>query len=219
VAKKLDLGTVVPLGKPKLKNIAERFAVYALLPEQPKGMRQQLYVQRLKLSRRIRPVHWLSVAGLLLVVGTLLTVHYLPLLQFLLSPPRPFAPNTQPLTETLPLPEKPSLIVLPFANMSNDPSQDYFSDGITEDITTDLSRLSSLFVISRNTAFVYKGRAVKLADLSKELGVQYVLEGSVRRADGQVRITAQLIDATQDRHVWAERYDRPLKDIRSQQCG
>jgi adenylate cyclase len=111
------------------------------------------------------------------------------------------------------LPDKPSIVVLPFTNMSNDPSQDYFSDGITEDITTDLSRLSSLFVISRNTAFFYKGKAVKLSDLSKELGVQYVLEGSVRRADGQVRITTQLIDATQDRHVWSERYDRPLKDI------
>ena len=93
------------------------------------------------------------------------------------------------------------------------PQQDYFSDGITEDITTELSRLSSLFVISRNTAFFYKGKAVKLSDLSKELGVQYVLEGSVRRADGQVRVTTQLIDATQDRHLWAERYDRPLKDI------
>jgi len=101
--------------------------------------------------------------------------------------------------------------------MSNDSSQDYFSDGITEDITTDLSRLSSLFVISRNTAFTYKGKAVKLPELSKELGVQYVLEGSVRRADGQVRVTIQLIDATQDRHVWAERYDRPLKDIFSVQ--
>jgi TolB-like protein/Tfp pilus assembly protein PilF len=103
--------------------------------------------------------------------------------------------------------------VLPFTNMSEEASQDYFSDGITEDLTTDLSQLSSLFVISRNTAFFYKGKAVKLADLSKELGVQYVLEGSVRRADRQVRVTVQLIDATQDRHVWAERYDRPLKDI------
>ena len=206
VAKKLALGTVVSLGRPKLKNIVERFPVYALLPTPPRGVRQKLQVQRLKVSRRVRPVHWLSIAGLLLIFGTLLTVRYLP---GLLPNTQPLAPNTQP----LPLPDKPSLVVLPFANISNDPSQDYFSDGITEDITTDLSRLSSLFVISRNTAFFYKGKAVKLPDLSKELGVQYVLEGSVRRADGQVRITAQFIDATQDRHLWAERYDRPLKDI------
>jgi len=147
------------------------------------------------------------------IVGTLVTVRYLPFLRLLLSPPQPFAPNTEATLPPLPLPDKPSIVVLPFANMSNDPSQDYFSDGITEDITTGLSRLSSLFVISRNTAFFYKGKAVKLSDLSKELGVQYVLEGSVRRADGQVRVTAQLIDATNDHHLWAERYDRPLKDI------
>jgi adenylate cyclase len=213
VAKKIDLGTVVSLGKPKLKNIAERFQVYALLPEVPKGIRQTLQVQRLKLSRRVRPVHWLSVAGLLLVVGTLITVRYLPFLRFLLFPPQPFAPNTEATLPSLPLPDKPSVVVLPFTNMSNDPSQDYFSDGITEDITTDLSRLSSLFIISRNTAFTYKGKAVKLSDLSKELGVQYVLEGSVRRADGQVRITTQLIDATQDQHLWSERYDRPLTEL------
>ena len=97
--------------------------------------------------------------------------------------------------------------------MSEDPKQEYFSDGITEDLTSALSRLSSLFVISRNTAFFYKGKAVKMPELSKELGVQYVLEGRVRKADGQVRVTAQLIDAIQDRHLWSERYDRPLKDI------
>jgi adenylate cyclase len=213
VEKKLVLGTVVSVGKPKLKNITERFRVYTLLPAPPAGVRQKLQVQRLKLSRRVRPVHWLSVAGLLLIAGTLLTVHYLPLLRFLLSPPQPFAPNPTATLPPLPLPDKPSIVVLPFVNMSDDPSQDYFSDGITEDITTDLSRISSLFVISRNTAFFYKGKAVKLSDLSKELGVQYVLEGSVRRADGQVRVTTQLIDVTQDRHVWSERYDRPLTEL------
>jgi adenylate cyclase len=213
VEKKLPLGTVVSLGRPKLKNITERFTVYALLPQSPKGLYQTLQVQRLKLSRRIRPVHWLSVAGLFLIMGTLVTVHYLPFLRFLLFPPQPFAPNTDATLPPLPLPDKPSIVVLPFANMSNDPAQDYFSDGITEDITTDLSQLSSLSVISRNTAFFYKGKAVKLSDLSKELGVRYVLEGSVRRADNQLRVTAQLIDATQDRHIWAERYDRPLQDV------
>lgn len=116
-------------------------------------------------------------------------------------------------TLALPLPDKPSIVVLPFVNMSEDPTQDYFSDGLTEDLTSALSRLSRLFVISRNTAFFYKSKAVKMPELSKELGVQYVLEGSVRKADGQVRITTQLIDAMQDRHLWAERYGRPLHDI------
>jgi adenylate cyclase len=97
--------------------------------------------------------------------------------------------------------------------MSEDPKQEYFSDGITEDLTSGLSRISSLFVIARNSAFTYKGKAVKVQEISKELGVWYVLEGSVRRTDDQVRVTAQLIDATTGAHQWAERYDRPLKDI------
>jgi adenylate cyclase len=111
------------------------------------------------------------------------------------------------------LPDKPSILVLPFINMSNDPEQEYFSDGIAEDITTDLSKISSLFVISRNSAFTYKGKAAKVRDISREMGVRYVLEGSVRKAGERVRISAQLIDATTDHHLWAERYDRPLTDI------
>jgi adenylate cyclase len=113
----------------------------------------------------------------------------------------------------LPLPDKPSILVLPFINMSNDPDQEYFSDGITEDITTDLSKISSLLVISRNSAFTYKGKAAKAQDISREMGVRYVLEGSVRKAGGRIRITAQLIDATTNHHLWSERYDRPLQDI------
>ncbi len=113
----------------------------------------------------------------------------------------------------LSLPDKPSILVLPFINMSNDPEQEYFSDGITEDITSDLSKISSLFVISRNSAFTYKGKATKVQDISREMGVRYVLEGSVRKAGERVRITAQLIDATTDHHLWAERYDRSLTDI------
>jgi len=97
--------------------------------------------------------------------------------------------------------------------MSNDPAQEYFSDGITEDITSSLSKISSLFVIARNSAFTYKGKAVKVQDVGREMGVRYVLEGSVRKADTQVRITAQLIDATTGEHLWSERYDRPLKNI------
>ncbi|MGE0827127.1 MAG: tetratricopeptide repeat protein [Candidatus Binatia bacterium] len=112
-----------------------------------------------------------------------------------------------------PLPDKPSIVVLPFINMSQEAGQEYFSDGITEDLTTDLSKISGLFVISRHSAFTSKGKAVKVQDISRELGVQYVLEGSVRRVSDRVRVSAQLIDATTDHHLWAERYDRPLTDI------
>jgi TolB-like protein/class 3 adenylate cyclase/Flp pilus assembly protein TadD len=109
--------------------------------------------------------------------------------------------------------DKPSVAVLPFTNMSNDVDQEYFADGMTEDLITDLSKLSGLFVISRNTVFTYKDKAVKIRQVAKELGVRYVLEGSIRRAGNQVRINAQLIDASTDGHVWAERYDGSLEDI------
>jgi len=113
----------------------------------------------------------------------------------------------------LPLPDKPSIVVLPFLNLSGDVEQEYFSDGITEDLITDISKLSGLFVISRNSAFLYKGKAVRPEHVSKELGVRYLLEGSIRKVGNRVRITAQLIDATTGYHLWAERYDRELQDI------
>jgi TolB-like protein/class 3 adenylate cyclase/Tfp pilus assembly protein PilF len=116
-------------------------------------------------------------------------------------------------TAALELPDKPSIAVLPFANMSDDPGQEYFSDGISEDLITDLSRISGLFVISRNSSFFYKGKQVKIEDVGRELGVRYVVEGSVRKANDRVRITAQLVDATTGGHVWADRYDRKLEDI------
>ena len=116
-------------------------------------------------------------------------------------------------TAPLPLPDKPSIAVLPFDNMSGDPEQEHFADGITEDLITALSRIRSFFVIARNTTFTYKGRAVDVAKVSRELGVRYVLEGSVRRSGDRIRITAQLIDGTTGNHVWAERYDRDLTDI------
>jgi len=103
--------------------------------------------------------------------------------------------------------------VLPFDNMSGDPEQEYFSDGITEDLITDLSKVSGLFVIARNSVFTYKGKAVSVKQVGEELGVRYVLEGSVRKANNRVRITAQLIDARTNGHIWAERYDKELKDI------
>ena len=113
----------------------------------------------------------------------------------------------------LPLPDKPSIAVLPFLNLSSDPQQDYFADGISEDITTELSRFNALFVIARNSAFTYKGRAVDVRAVARELGVRYLLEGSVRRADQRVRVTAQLIDAATGHHIWAEKYDRVLEDV------
>ena len=108
---------------------------------------------------------------------------------------------------------KPSIAVLPFVNMSGDPEQEFFADGLTEDIITELSRFRDLLVISRNSAFVHKGKAVRIQDVAREFGVQYVVEGSVRKAGNRVRVTVQLIDAETDRHVWAERYDRELADI------
>ena len=113
----------------------------------------------------------------------------------------------------LALPDKPSIVVLPFENMSGDPEQEYFSDGIAEDIITDLSKISALFVIARNSAFTYKGKATKVQEICRDLGVRYVLEGSVRKAGNRVRITSQLIDGATGGHLWAERYDRDLTDI------
>ena len=109
--------------------------------------------------------------------------------------------------------QRPSIAVLPFNNMSGDPEQEYFSDGITEDIITDLSKVSGLFVVARNTAFTYKGKPVKVQEVSEELGVTYILEGSVRKSGSRVRVTGQLIDGRDGGHVWADRYDRDLTDI------
>ena len=103
--------------------------------------------------------------------------------------------------------------MLPFTNMSGDPEQEYFADGLVEDIITTLSKLSGLFVIARNSSFAYKGRSVDVRQVGRELGVRYVLEGSVRKAGNRIRITAQLIDAETGTHVWAERYDRAIEDI------
>jgi adenylate cyclase len=122
-----------------------------------------------------------------------------------------------PRRTALALPDKPSIAVLPFQNMSGDPEQEYFSDGMTEDLITDLSKLSGLFVIARNSSFAYKGRSVKVQEIGRDLGVRYVLEGSTRKAGNRVRITAQLIDAGSGGHLWAERFDRDLTDIFSTQ--
>jgi TolB-like protein/Tfp pilus assembly protein PilF len=123
------------------------------------------------------------------------------------------APQLVPSAEPLPLPDKPSIAVLPFQNMSRDPDQEYFADGLTEDIITGLSRQRWFFVIARNSSFTFKGQAVDVRDVAAQLGVRYVLEGSVRKAENRVRVTGQLIDAANGNHLWAERYDRELADI------
>ena len=131
-----------------------------------------------------------------------------PVQVFVIGPTKVDQPTT-----TLSLPDKPSIAVLPFQNMSGDPEQEFFTDGMVEDIITELSRFRSLFVIARNSTFTYKGKAVDVRTVAKELGVRYVLEGSCRRASDQVRVTAQLIDGLSGNHIWAERYDRKLHDI------
>ena len=121
--------------------------------------------------------------------------------------------RTERPSQPLPLPDKPSLAVLPFTNMSSDPEQEFFADGIAEDVITSLSRYPSLFVIARNSSFTFKGRAVDVKQVGRDLGVRYVLEGSVRKAGDRIRVTAQLIEAETGNHAWAERYDRDLADI------
>jgi adenylate cyclase len=185
-----------PLGEHVVKNIREPVRVYRVLPEpRPTGAGPgiQQIVGRLSWRRTA-----LLLGLVLLVVAGGVAVWN-------------FSSRSRP--PGFELPDRPSVAVLPFENMSGDAGQAYFSDGITEDLITGLSKLSGLFVIARNSVFAYKGKAVKPAQVSRELGVRYVLEGSVRRAGNRVRITAQLVDATTGYHVWAERYDRDLKDV------
>ncbi|MBI3801724.1 MAG: tetratricopeptide repeat protein [Deltaproteobacteria bacterium] len=209
------------LGEQTLKNIERPIRVWRVRVEESESPKSQVPSPTL---RRVGSAHlrWV-VAGLALVAGIIVTVRYVSLLTPSTQHP---TPSTHPTLSTqdsthstaavpaaLPLPAKPSLVVLPFVNMSEDPVQAYFSDGLTEVLTGDLSKISSLFVIARNSAFTYKGKAVKVQDVGREMGVRYVLEGSVQKADQQVRIAAQLIDATTGYHLWSEQYDRPLKDI------
>ena len=196
------------LGAQQVKNIAEPVRVFRVLPEA--GASTTSKTQRVARKYIRRDVF--SVAGLAIIAATVLFVQHLSL-----RPPTPSAsiPPAQP--PALPLPNTPSIAVLPFTNMSGDQGQEYFSDGMTDDLITALSRLPDLFVIARTSTFTYKGKAAKVQDIGRELGVAYVLEGSVRKASDNVRITAQLVDATSGDHLWAEHYDRPLKDIFSLQ--
>jgi adenylate cyclase len=218
------------LGEQTVKNIARPVRVFQVVMDEAaaalaeQGVLRQAQHERLAeepavgaglalpKKRRLGTSHraWVVVAGLVLIAGAVVTMRYLsrPLLS-----PQPSALNPEAAPAALPLPDKPSIVVLPFDNMSKDPEQDYFSTGITEVLTSDLSRISSLFVIARNTAFTYKGKATNVQEIGKELGVRYVLEGSVQKASNQVRITAQLLDATTGGHLWTERFDRPFTDI------
>ncbi len=207
VKKLLPLGYEF-LGEKQLKNISDKVRVYRIITHSDKPGKV-IYANRQddpRFRRRKRFVFALVCILFLCAVG--IVRHKV-------------MENRQPGAKTslkdkimrLHLPKKPSLAVLPFENMSEDPDQDYFSDGLTEDLITDLSQVSGLFVIARNSVFTYKGKAVKIDQIGKELGVRYVLEGSVRRQGDRVRITAQLIDAGTEGHVWAQRYDRDMKDI------
>ena len=209
VENKLALGYEY-LGEHTVKNITKPVRVYRVLTA-PEAAGSLVYRDKRADPRHRRRAHLALVA--VLIVGAIALVvwnHYL----------RPTVPPARVPSEKAPALEltgKPSIAVLPFVNMSGDPEQEYFSDGMTEDLITDLSKISGLFVISRNSVFTYKGKAVKAEEVGRELGVGYVMEGSVRKAGDMVRITAQLIDANTGRHLWAERYDRDLKDIFSLQ--
>jgi TolB-like protein/lipopolysaccharide biosynthesis regulator YciM len=187
-------------GEQEVKNLPEPIHVFRVLME-PEAAGESAAGANGK-AWRWRPVAVAAAVLAIAVVGIMVW--------------QPWAPHVEPASVermAFPLPDKPSIAVLPFVNMSDGSEQEYFADGITEDLITDLSKVSDLFVIARNSTFVYKGRSVPVRQISEDLGVRYVLEGSVRRAGDTVRINAQLIDATTGGHLWAERYDGNVTDI------
>jgi adenylate cyclase len=206
VRSKLDVG-FTDLGDHTIKNIPDRVHVYRIQPRSPPKEPPGGSISRGKRFRSLRAA-LLVAAAVLLLLGVGLWASWPHPLGLLVDLAGVSGPPVDPA-----LPDDPSIAVLPFANLSGDPEQEYFSDGITEDLTTELSQNPLLFVISRNSAFTYKGKHVNVEDVGRELGVLYVLEGSVRKAEDRVRITAQLIDATTGGHVWSERYDRDLSEI------
>ena len=191
------------IGEQEVKNITELVRAYRVVAERASDSARARLKRRLAISNRVVIRTAAAALVLVAVVGALGINRYAAT-----STNGTAAPAT-----ALPLPDKPSIAVLPFVNMSGDPEQEYFSDGMTEDVITSLSKLSGLFVISRNSVFTYKDHAVKPEQVGRELGVRYVLEGSVRKSQGHVRITAQLIDCNTGYHLWAEHYDGDLKEI------
>jgi adenylate cyclase len=204
VKNKLNLGYKY-LGEQTVKNISEPVRVYRVLMES-EAVGKVIGEKKISPRRWQRPV--LALAGILILIAAAVAVW-----QFALRPSPPPVEKADPKKMALPLPDKPSIAVLPFVNMSSDKEQEYLSDGLTENIITGLSKIPRLFVIARNSTFVYKGKGVKVQQVAEDLGVRYVLEGSVQRSGNRVRVTAQLIDALTGNHLWAERYDRDLKDI------
>jgi len=200
IESKLPLGYEY-LGEQSVKNISKPVRVYKALMD-PESVGKVIGEKRVEPKRGQR-VALSVVIALLLVVGGLLMWRTV-------SPPVDVASVEK---MAFPLPDKPSIAILSFDNLSGDASQDYFSDGITESIITALSNVSNLFVIARNSTFTYKGKPVKVQQVAEELGVRYVLEGSVQRSEDQVRVTAQLIDALTGHHLWAEQYDRKFGEI------
>ncbi len=190
-----------PLGEKRVKNIPEPIGVYRVSID---GNQSHA---AFKSSAAETPWwRWTVVAASLLLIATGAALA-------VLRPWEAAIERAKVERMAFPLPAKPSIAVLPFANVSGDAEQEYFADGMTDDLITDLSQVSGLFVIARNSVFTYKGKPIRVQQVAEELGVRYVLEGSVRRADERIRINAQLTDATTGRHLWAERYDRDYKDI------
>jgi adenylate cyclase len=200
VGKKLPLGYEY-MGEQTVKNIENPVRAYKVLVE-PEAVGKVIGEKT-----RLKVWHWTAIFGLVVLI---LVVGVLGLWEFYVRPD--VAPASVE-KMAYPLPDKPSIAVLPFDNMSKEPDQEYFCDGITEEIITALAKVPGLFVIARNSTFTYKGKPVKIQQVAEDLGVRYVLEGSVRKSEDKVRITAQLIDAISGKHLWAERYDRLLKDI------
>jgi len=206
VRNKLDVG-FTDLGDQTVKNIPDRVRVYRVQPRSQPEAPAPASASQGERARRLRTA-LVATAAVLLLLALGLWGSWPRPLGLLIDLAGVSGPPVNP-----PLPDKPSIVVLPFVNVSGDPEQEYFSDGITEELITDLAGVPELFVISRSSAFTYKGRPVKVKDVGRDLGVRYVLEGTVRKAEGRVRITAQLIDATTGFHLWSERYDRELSDI------
>jgi len=202
VGNKLDL-EYEDLGDHEVKNIEKPVRVYRVL-SYPGAAAYRVVQAKETLGRRWRKIGLLA-AAVVVVVGIL------GIWQFYLH--RPAMEPASVENMAFPLPEKPSIAVLPFDNLSGDPEQDYLADGISENIITALSYIPEMFVVARNSSFTYKGRPVKVQQISEELGVRYVLEGSLLKSEDKVRITAQLIDALTGGHMWSERYDRDLKDL------
>jgi adenylate cyclase len=191
-------------GEQAVKNIARPVHVWRVLLDgaAPSRLRTRT------LPRKYRRVGALSFAGLAIVIAMIVLVRHLSL-----KPPPTHASIPSQEKPALPLPSIPSIAVLPFSNQSGDPQQEYFSDGISDQLITDLSRLPGVFVIARTSSFTYKNKAAKAQDIGRELGVKYVLEGSVRKAPDRVRVGVELVDAGSGTEMWTQRFDRPLKDI------